>query len=352
MKFSLRFCAVFLGVALGAAGLGSAQDIRFFRIGTGSTAGANFPVGGLIASVLSNPPGSRDCERGGSCGVPGMIAVAQATQGSVENAREVGLGRLDAGIIQADIAAMAYRGRGEFSGKNRLTTLRALASLYPETMQIVVRRDSGIATLAGLKGKRVSLDTPTSGTQTAARAVLNHAGIKLTDIRPVYVDLVTATDQMREGKLDGFFYVGGSPASAIAQLGETFELRLLPVPANVVARIRKTYPYYDSTIIAASTYKGIAATETLSVSALLVVNENLSDDLAYSILRSLWHKTARAMFNGGHPQGKAIQLETALAGITIPHHPGADRYYAEVGLLDDGAMKSNEPPPPTIRERR
>lgn len=332
MKFFLKFCAVFLGVALGAAGLGLAQDIRFFRIGTGSTAGANFPIGGLIASVLSNPPGSRDCDRGGSCGVPGMIAVAQATQGSVENAREVGLGRLDAGIVQADIAAMAYGGRGEFS-KNRLTSLRALASLYPETLQIVVRRDSGITTLAGLKGKRLSLDTPASGTQTAARAVLSQAGIKLTDFRPVYVDLGTATDQMREGKLDGFFYVGGSPAPAIAQLNEMLELRLLPVPAALVARIRKANPYYASATIEADAYKGTAATETLSVSALLVVNEKLPDDLASSILRSLWHKTAQAMFNGGHPQGKKIRLESALADISIPLHPGAERYYVEAGLL-------------------
>lgn len=351
MKFFLRFCAAFLGIALGAAELSVAQDIRFFRIGTGSISGADFPVGGLIASVLSNPPGSRDCDRGGSCGVPGMIAVAQATQGSVENVREIGLGRLDAGIVQADIAAMAYAGRGEFAGKNRMQSLRALASLYPETLQIVVRRRGGITTLAGLKGKRVSLDTPASGTQPAARAVLSQAGIKLTDIKPVYVDLGTATDLMREGKLDGFFYFGGSPAPAIAQLGETLELRLLPVPANLVARVRKTAPYYDSATIAADTYKGIAATETLSVHALLVVSENLPEDLAYNILRSLWHKTARGIFNGGHAQGKAIQLESALAGIAIPRHPGAERYYEEAGLLDHDAIKSEKAPTATRAPR-
>ena len=354
MRFPLRFFVLAIAVALGTAGLSWAQEIRFFRIGTGSTAGADFPVGSLIAGVLSNPPGSRDCDRGGSCGVPGMIAVAQATQGSVENAFEVGLGRLDAGIIQADIAAMAYSGRGEFSGKNRMPSLRAMASLYPETLQIVVRRDSGITTLAGLKGKRISLDTPASGTQTAVRVVLSQAGIKLTDIRPVYVDLGTATDLMRVGKIDGFFYLGGSPAPAIAQLGETLDLRMLPVPAALVARIRKTDPYYGSATITAGIYKGVVATETLSVSSLLVVNEKLSDELANSILRSLWQKTARAMLNGGHPQGKAIQLETALTGITVPLHPGAERYYMETGLFDDAVMNTNNIPaaPQSNRERR
>lgn len=344
MRFSPRVCAVFLGVALGAAGLSQAQDIRFFRIGTGSTAGANFPIGGLIASALSNPPGSRDCDRGGSCGVPGMIAVAQATQGSVENAKEVGLGQLDAGIVQADIAAMAYRGRGDFTGKNRLPALRALASLYPETLQIVVRRDSAITNLAGLKGKRISLDTPASGTQVAARAVLNHAGIKIADIKPVYIDLGAATDQMRDGKIDAFFYMGGNPAPAIAQLAEVLDLRLLPVSADLIERMRKTDPYYRVAMVAADTYKGIAETETLSVHALLVVNEKLPDDLAYSILRSLWHRTARVLFNGGHPQGKLIRQETAMEGITIPLHPGAERYYAEAGLLNRAPAKADEAP--------
>ncbi len=340
MRFSAGFYAPILAVALSAAGLALAQDIRFFRIGTGSTAGANFPIGGLIASVISNPPGSRDCERGGSCGVPGMIAVAQATQGSVENAREVGLGNLDAGMVQADIAAMAYEGHGRFFGKNRLPTLRALASLYPETMQIVVRRDSRIATLAGLKGKRISLDTPLSGTQPAARAVLAQAGIKIADIKPVYVDVSTATDMVREGKIDGFFYVGGHPAPAIVQLSEAIDIRLVPVAANLVERLHKTEPYYSPAAIPANAYKGIEDTPTLNVHTLLVVNETLSGDLAYNILRALWHKTARVMLSSGHPQGKMIRLEMALDGISIPLHPGARRYYAEAGLLKDGALKT------------
>lgn len=339
MRLSVWLYAPILAVALGATGVALGQDIRFFRIGTGSTAGANFPIGGLIASVISNPPGSRDCERGGSCGVPGMIAVAQATQGSGENAREVGLGQLDAGIVQADTAAMAYEGQSAFSGKNRLPTLRALASLYPETMQIVVRRDSGIATLAGLKGKRISLDTPLSGTQPAARAVLAQAGIKITDIRPVYVDVSTATDMVREGKIDGFFYVGGHPAPAIAQLSEAMDIRLIPVAANFVERLHKTEPSYFPATIPAVAYKGIQDTPTLGVHTLLVVNQALPEDLAYNILRALWHKTARVMLNNGHPQGKMIRLEAALDGVSIPLHPGALRYYAEAGLLKDGALK-------------
>jgi TRAP transporter TAXI family solute receptor len=186
---------------------------------------------------------------------------------------------------------------------------------------------------------------------------LAQAGIKLTDIKPVYVDISAATVLMREGKIDGFFYVGGSPAPAITQLAEAVDIQLLGVPANLIERVLKTNQYYGSSVIPAGAYNGTEETETLSVYALLAVNEALSPDLAYSILRSLWHKTARAMLNGGHAQGKLIGLETALNGVTIPLHPGAQRYYSETGLLKDDSRpttpaKSGAPPSNGAGERR
>ena len=330
--------------------LALAQELRFFRIGTGSTAGANFPLGGLIASVISNPPGSRDCGRGGSCGVPGLIAVAQATQGSAENAREVGGGRLDAAIIQADVASLAYEGRGEFTGKNQQGDLRAATSLYPEAMQIVVRRDSGITTIAALKGKRVSLDTPSSGSQLAARAVLAAAGVRLADLKVVHVDIGTATEMMRERKLDAFFYVGGSPAPAITQLSEAVELHLIGLAPALIERVRKANPHYQPIVVPPSVYKRGEETTTLGIYALLVVNQSLPNDFVYAILRSLWHPSARTMLSSGHVQGRMINLETALSGLTIPLHPGAQRYYNEAGLLREGALTPTPTPsatPPT-----
>ena len=318
------------GVAVGL----QAQDLRFFRIGTGSTAGVNFSIGGLMSSVVSNPPGSRPCDRGGSCGVPGLIAVAQATPGSADNAREVGRGRLDSAIVQADVAAQAYEGKGLFAGANRQADLRGLTSLYPEALQIIVRRDAKVTTIAGLKGKRVSIDTDGSGTQALARGVLSRAGLKPADIKPVMVDLGAAVDMMRGGQLDALFYVGGLPAPAIAQLADVTAIDLLPIPAAMLAAFRKEEPAYLALTVTAGSYAGLDKDiATMGIYSLWVANAKLSDKMAYDLLKALWHKSSQPMLASGHPNGRQMALASALNGLTIPLHPGAAQFYSEMKLL-------------------
>jgi TRAP transporter TAXI family solute receptor len=337
----LAICALSLAglaVATLASGALSAQDLRFFRIGTGSTAGVNFSIGGLISSVVSNPPGSRPCERGGSCGIPGLIAVAQATQGSADNASEVGRGRLDSAIIQADVAAQAYEGKGAFAGANRQADLRALTSLYPETLQIVVRRDAKVKTLAGLKGKRVSIDTAGSGTQMLARNVLARAGLRPADFKPSMVDLGAGVDMMRNDQLDALFYVGGVPAPAIAQLADMVPIDLLPLPPAVLAALRKEEPAYLAMTVLAGSYAGVTTDiASMGIYSLWVANSKLSDDMAYNLLKALWHKSAQPMLANGHPAGRQMALASALNGLTIPLHAGAARFYTDMKLLKSAA---------------
>lgn len=328
----LAICALILSGLAG--GVLNAQDLRFFRIGTGSTAGVNFSIGGLISSVVSNPPGSRSCDRGGSCGLPGLIAVAQATQGSADNAREVGRGRLDSGIIQADVAAQAYEGKGAFAGANRQADLRALTSLYPETLQIVVRRDAKITSIAGLKGKRVSIDTEGSGTQPLARGVLARAGLKPTDFKPAMVDLGAAVDMMRNGQLDALFYVGGVPAPAIAQLADATAIDLLPVPAATLAALRKEEPAYLAITVLSGSYAGMTSDiASMGIYSLWIANSKLSDAMAYDLLKALWHKSSQPMLANGHLAGRQMALASALNGLTIPLHPGAARFYTDMKVL-------------------
>ena len=346
-RFGLRALAGLTvgGMALCVLGLafsgGSwAQDIKFFRIGTGSTAGVNFSIGGLISSVVSNPPGSRPCDRGGSCGVPGLIAVVQATQGSAENAREVGRGRLDSGIVQADVAAQAFEGKGAFSGANKQSDLRALASLYPETLQIIVRRDARVGTVAGLKGKRVSIDTDGSGTQALARNVLARAGLKPADVKTVTVDLGAAVDMMRSGQLDALFYVGGVPAPALAQLADSTAVDLLPISSTMIAAFRKDEPSYVTLTITAGSYAGLERDiVSMGTYSLWLTNSKLSDKTAYELLKALWHKSAQPMLAAGPSNARQMSLASALNGLTVPLHPGAAQFYTEAGLL-----KKNEPP--------
>lgn len=311
----------------------AAQDIRFFRIGTGSTAGTYFPVGGLIASAISSPPGSRDCERGGSCGVPGLVAVAQSTRGSVDNVRQIQEGAIESGFSQSDVAYWAYYGEELFNDGGPLTSLRAIANLYPETIHLVVRSGAGIKTVADLKGKRVSLDRKGSGTRVDALLVLGAFGLSADDVEDVAMAPGAAVDALREGEIDAWFFVAGTPATAVLELAEAALIDLVPIAGPEVDKLLSDRPFFARQTLAVRTYPGIPATETLSVGAQWVVSEQVSEEEVYQITRALWHPSTRQLLDKGHPKGSQIVLEKALDGLGIPLHPGAAQYYREAGLL-------------------
>ena len=332
--------ALLLAVAVSAAPF--AQDIRFFRIGTGATGASYFAIGGVIASAVSNPPGSRPCERGGSCGVPGLIAVAQTTQGSVENVEAIGAGALESGLSQADIAYSAFTGANVFKKSGPIANLRAIANLYLESLHIVVRADSGIESVAGLKGKRVSLGEKASGTVVTARLVLSAYGLNEKKVKPEYLAIGPAVDALRAGKIDAFFMVAGHPVPAIADLAQSTDIRLLPVNGKTAEAFREKYPFLTLDLIPEGTYRGVGATITLGVGALWLVAADLEEDLVYGLTRALWHKSTRKLLDEGNPIGRKIRLETALVGIPIPLHPGAQRYYAEASAAAEQAQPPAE----------
>jgi len=204
--------------AAAAAGIAQAQEIKFFRIGTGGTAGTYYPIGGLLANAISNPPGSRPCNDGGSCGAPGVVATAVASNGSVANINGIQSGSLESGFTQSDVAYWAYSGTGVYDGKPKVADLRLIANLYPETIHLVARKGANIKSVADLKGKRVSLDEPGSGTLVDARIILGAYGLTEKDVTAEYLKPNQAGDKMRDGGLDAFFFVGGYPTSAISEL--------------------------------------------------------------------------------------------------------------------------------------
>ncbi|BBK31918.1 hypothetical protein EDC65_0718 [Stella humosa] len=306
-----------------------AGPVRFFRIGTGGAGGTYFPIGRLLGSAVSNPPGSRPCDKGGSCGVPGLIAVAQSTQGSVENLSLMLAKRLESALCQADIAHWAYTGTGMFDGKPAMTSLRAVASLFREPVHVVVRQDSRIESIDELKGKRVSIGEEFSGTRVDAVLVLASHGVQEKDIEPRFLRTGAAADALRDGSIDAFFFIAGYPVSAIEDLARRLPIRLLPVVGPPADLLRSTGPFFIDTMIPAQTYQDVPATPTVSVAALWVVDAELPDTLVQAIARSLWHASARRLFDSGHPEARNIQLQTARAGVTIPFHPGAEAFYAE-----------------------
>ncbi|MEE9140790.1 MAG: TAXI family TRAP transporter solute-binding subunit [Alphaproteobacteria bacterium] len=315
-------------------------EITYWRIGTGAASGTYFPVGSLIANAISNPPGSRPCEKGGGCGVPGLIAVAQSTHGSVENVDSIGAGKLESGLSQADVAYWAYTGQWVYARKEPVTSLRAIANLYPESLHVVVRRDAGIKSIADLRGKRVSLGEKESGTEVGAKVILGAYGLTEADVEAYHLTPGQAADRLRDGGIEAFILVAGAPVTAIADLAVAMAaeggpgIDLVPIAGPAANLIRENYAFFTRTRIPGGVYRGIGSTPTFSVGAQWVVSADVDEELVYGITRALWHETSRVLLDSGHPKGREIRLENALDGIAIPLHAGAQRYYREVGLID------------------
>ena len=307
------------------------EGIRYFRIATGPTAGTYFPIGALIAGIISGPEGGRSCEDGGGCGVPGLIAVAQATDGSVANLAAIAEGRFHSALAQADVVHWAYSGEGPLQGQGQNTALRAIANLYPESVHLVARRGSGIATVADLKGRAVSLDTAGSGTRADADLILAAFGLGRDDVQPIYASLDRAADMIEAGEIDALFFVGGYPAPGVSALAAQGLIALVPIDGAPAQALRESHPFFSPDRIPGDAYAGVDGVETLSVGAQWVVSAAEPEDLVYAIAAALWHPENRRLLDAGHAKARLIRPETALSGITIPLHPGAARYYGELG---------------------
>ncbi|RDL47291.1 hypothetical protein BLJAPNOD_06131 [Ensifer sp. M14] len=321
-----------LALCLGTAAV--AQDISFFRIGTGGTAGTYYPIGGLLANAISSPPGSRSCEEGGSCGVPGLVASAVSSNGSVANINAIAGGSLESGFAQSDVATWAYTGTGIWEGKPAVDKLRAIANLYPESIHLVASASSGINSVADLKGKKVSLDEPGSGTLVDARIILEGYGLSEADVSAEFLKPDQAADRMRDGAMDAFFFVGGFPAGAIAELASQHKVKLVPISCEEAPSICEKYTFFAADAVPGGTYEGNPEeVKTLSVGAQWITSADQKDDLVYGITKALWNENTRKQLDAGHAKGKMITKESALNGVGIPLHPGAERFYKEAGLL-------------------
>src|SRR5262245_29038392 len=332
-----------LAASLGAATVGAArvagaamlaQEIRYFRIGTGGTAGVYFPVGGLIANAIANPPRSRLCADAASCGVPGLIATALASNGSVANVSAVAGGSLDSGFSQSDIAYWAWSGTGVFEGRQKSENLRAIANLYPEAIHLVARRGAGIRTVRDLKGKRVSLEESGSGTLVDARIILGAYGVNERDLKAEYLKPNQAGEKLAEGGLDAFFFVGGTPTPAITELaGSGAGIDLVPIEGPEAEKLLAENKFFAAETIPAGAYPEIGETRTISVNALWITSTRLDPEVIHAVTRALWNENTRRLLDAGHPRAKLIRLATALEGVGIPLHPGAERFYREAGVL-------------------
>ena len=313
-----------------------AQDSNFFRIGTGGAGGTYFPIGGTIANGISAPPGARPCDKGGQCGVPGLIAIAQSTTASVFNNAAVQNGELEAGLAAADTTRAMYFGEGKFEGKPH-PKLRLVANLFPEDLHLVMPKGKSINDLGDLEGKRVGIAQAGSGTQVAVLQMLEAWGITRDNIEEAELNNSQSAERLADGQLDAYFYAAGWPVAAMVQLSSTKGMNLHSFSEADLKKINDIIPSYIPSTIPGGVYEGIDAdTRTPAVSAMLVVSSDLSEDLVYKLTKALWNDNTRKLLDNGHAKGKQITAETALDGVKaldVPLHPGAEKFYREAGLL-------------------
>ncbi len=332
-KKLFRTFAVFLFLSGSFVGKAISNELTFFTIGTGGTAYTYYPVGGMIANAISKPPGSRECGKGGSCGVDGLIASAVSSRGSVDNVNAIISGLRNSGFAQSDVAYWAYTGTGTMEGKEPAKDLRTIAALFQEHIHLVALKKSNINSVKDLKGKRVSLDEPGSGTYVDAKLILESNGLNTNDVKAEALKGKAATDALRNGKVDAIFVVAGYPTGAIVELASAVDIKLVPIDGSGAKSLTSKYGFFSESPIPSGTYEGVDAVNTVAVGAQWFTSAKEDTDLIYKITKALWNKESRKLMDVGHAKGKTITPDTALSGVGVPLHPGAEKFYKEAGLI-------------------
>ncbi len=306
-----------LSLALAAAiSLGSAASAQDLSIATGGTGGTYYPYGGGLAELIGKY-------------IDGATATAEVTGASVENMALISRQDSDLAIALADTVYAAYKGTGDFEGR-AVEDARALASIYPNAVQIVTLADSGITGLEDLRGKRVSVGAPGSGTEVNAHQVLNANGITYDDIDEQRLNFNETADALRDGDIDAGFWSVGPPTSSILNLAATRDIRLVPLTEEEVTAATEVEPVFAPYTLSADLYEGMdEPVPTISIPNVLVANAAMDEELAYQITKAMFEHVDELI--AVHPAANDTTVEFSLSSTPIPLHPGAIRYYEEIG---------------------
>lgn len=289
------------------------EDKKFINIGTGGTAGTYYPIGGAMAEILNKD-------------IKGVNASAQSTGASVANINMLKDGSVDLAIVQNDITYYAVNGTEMFADK-KVDTLKGIATLYPETCQFVTLAESGIKSIADLKGKRVAVGAAGSGAEANARQILEAYGITYNDIDAQYLSFSEGASALKDGNVDAAFLTAGYPTASVQDIASQNPVALLPIDDDKAEALINKYPFYTKTTIPAGTYGFANETKTVSVMAMLVANDKVDDALGYDIAKALFSNLDR--LQASHSVGKLITKEGALKGMPIPMNGGAEKYFKE-----------------------
>lgn len=309
---SFRTFALAASVMIAAPAFAQQQ----LSVATGGTGGVYYPIGGGIAEIINNH-------------IEGYSAVAEVTGASVENMGLISRGDSDIGIALADTVYQAYTGTGAFEGR-QLGDTRALAAVYPNAVQIVALGGSGITSLADLKGKRVSVGAPGSGTEVSAETILAANGITYDDIDEQRLNFNETADALRDGDIDAGFWSVGPPTSSILNLAATGDVVLIPLSQAEIDAAVAVEPTFAPYTLAAGLYEAdAAATPTISTPNALVVSSEMDEELAYQVTKAIFENVEE--LRAIHPAANDTTVEFTMAATPVPLHPGALRYFEEIG---------------------
>lgn len=315
MKNLVRKCiagGLFVAVAT------AASATTFVNVLTGGTSGVYYPLGVTLSQIYGEA-------------IPDSKVQVQATKASAENLNLLQAGRGEIGFSLGDAVSDAWKGNADAGFAKPLDKLRAIASVYPNYIQIVALADANVKSLADLKGKRISVGAPRSGTELNARAILKAAGLSYEDFAKVeYLPFGESVELMKNRQIDITLQSAGLGVAALRDLSAAVKVNFVPVPPEVVAKVGDAA--YQPAAVPANTYDGqTEAVPTVAINNLLVTHEKVSDEVAYQMTKGIFENLER--LGNSHSAARQIQLENAARDLPIPLHPGAERYYREKGLL-------------------
>lgn len=302
-------------VLLLAAGCQKSGNLNYI-FATGGTSGTYYSFGGSIASIWN-------------ANINGMNVTAQSTGASAENLRLLNRHEADLAFVQNDVIDYAYNGTDIFAGEV-LTNFSAMLTLYPEIVQIAATKSSAIKTISDMKGKRVSVGDAGSGVEFNAKQILEAYGLTFNDINKSNLSFKESSDGLQNGTLDACFIVAGMPNAALQELSLSSDIVLVSLDKIPVDEMLHKYKYYTEITIPANTYSKIDTdTRAIAVKATIVVNNNIPENIVYNLMKTLFDK--KSDLATAHAKGEELNIEDSYKGISIPFHPGALKYYQELG---------------------
>ncbi|PYZ92650.1 C4-dicarboxylate ABC transporter substrate-binding protein [Salipaludibacillus keqinensis] len=290
----------------------------FVTVATGGTSGVYYPIGGAIANILE--------------GDLGLDTSVQSTGASVENINLLDTNRAELAITMADAVAQAYEGSGAFDGDEPKENLTGLASLYPNFVQVVTTEDTGIETIEDLAGRSVGVGAPGSGVELNARMILEAHDMSYDDIDEDFLSYSEAIDQIKNGMVDAAFVTSGVPNATVIDLSTTHDAKVIPIEGEGMDNLMEEFPFFSTGVIEGGTYDQEEDVNTATITNLLLVNSELSEDTVYEMTKSLFENIDD--IHSSHNAAQDITLETIQEGMPVPLHPGAERYFEEVDALD------------------